>query len=501
MTTPRLSPERQRSQLLNDASSHGQYLWSNRDVENSLLWFQSSSSSSSSAQEITAVEKEEGSNDKQIMEEGYEFLRRLLHSPGILFERQSFKRNKRKQVGSSLEILNNDHVVTKRSDENKSTRSPLQSILKGYYRLMPSCLVSDNSSNDTRSLPSECMENDTVTTTTTTTMTFKERIQNAASVASSRLLTDIWSIIHARSHNVDIYQAYSNNVDRDRERQSREKRGVNGRGGKRMISFDEYMTLPPTCARVAYASCLYDKMIALCHRENCDDSTIIGVNHDDDDDDDHLPSQLYIFLHKLLGLAATNAKIREVIMLILLEPKRRSQVNHRDDSNGSCMSTKNVEIACTCPPLSTLVRMILRSNITEEDTIISMKMEVWWSLSSPLMCAISLGYLSIATEYIRHWIKTAVLGHVELYSNVAARVCSNDGNKDVDDLFVHAICRIIQFRSTSERLDILSRRALQSIEEDGLLGLSLGSCEREDEGEDTAFVISLAWKAIHRELQ
>ena len=300
MTTPRppklrrLSPERQRSQLLNDASSHGQYLWSNRDVENSLLWFQSSSSSS--AQEITAVEKEEGSNDKQIMEEGYEFLRRLLHSPGILFERPSFKRNKRKQVGSS-------------SDENKSTRSPLQSILKGYYRLMSSCLVCDNSNNDTRSLPSECMENDTVTTTTTTTtMTTKERIQNAASVASSRLLTDLWSIIHARSHNIDIYRAYSNVVDRDRERQSREKRGVNGRGGKRMISFDEYMTLPPTCARVAYASCLYDKMIGLCYRENCGDSTTLGVN---DDDDDHLPSQLYIFLHKLLGLAATNAKIRE----------------------------------------------------------------------------------------------------------------------------------------------------------------------------------------------
>ena len=91
------------------------------------------------------------------------------------------------------------------------------------------------------------------------------------------------------------------------------------------------------------------------------------------------------------------------------------------------MSTKNVEIACTRPPLSTLVRMILRSNITEEEstvehTIISMKMEVWWSRSSPLMCEISHEYLSIATEYIRHWIKTAVLGHVELYSIVAARV-------------------------------------------------------------------------------
>jgi hypothetical protein len=75
-----------------------------------------------------------------------------------------------------------------------------------------------------------------------------------------------------------------------------------------MISFNEYLTLPPTCARVAYASCLYDKMIAMCHRENCADSTTIGVNHDDDDDN-HLQSQLFIFLHKLLGLAATNARI------------------------------------------------------------------------------------------------------------------------------------------------------------------------------------------------
>jgi len=117
------------------------------------------------------------------------------------------------------------------------------------------------------------------------------------------------------------------------------------------------------------------------------------------------------------------------------------------------------------------------------------------------MCEISDEYLSIATEYIRHWIKTAVLGHVELYSNVAARVCSNDGNKDVDDLFGHAICRIIQFRSTSERLDILSHHSLHSIEEDGSLGVSLENYERKDEGEDTAFVISLAWKAIQRALQ
>jgi hypothetical protein len=81
--------------------------------------------------------------------------------------------------------------------------------------------------------------------------------------------------------------------------------------------------------------------------------------------------------------------------------------------------------------------MILRSNITEEEskvvehTIISMKMEVWWSRSSPLMCEILHEYLSIATEYIRHWIKTTVLSHVELYSIVAARVCSNDGNTEM----------------------------------------------------------------------
>ena len=466
-----MTPERQRRlQLLNDASSHGQYLWSNRDVENSLLWFQSSSSLSTT-QEITTVEEKED-NDKQIiMEEGYDFLCRLLHSPGILFERPSFKRIKRKYVRSSLECVNNDPVVTQRGYEiNKSSRSPLQSILKGYYRLTSSCLVTGNSNNVN------------------------------ASVASSRLLADLWSIIYARSHNVDIYRAYSNVVDR--ERQSREKRGVDVQVATSMISFDEYMTLPTTCARIAYASCLFDKMIALSHRENFGDSTTIGVNNGDDDD--HLPSQLFIFLHKLLGLAATNGKIQEVIMLILLEPKRRSLIDHRDDSvlGRSCMSIENDEVACTRPPLSTLARIILHSNLPQEETKVentlsSMKMEVWWSLPSPLMCAISHEYLSIASEYIRHWIKTAVLGHVELYNNVAARVCSdNNGNENRDDIFGHAICRIIQFRSTSERLNILSCRALQSIEEDGPLGLSL-----ESYGEDTAFVISLAWKAINFALQ
>lgn len=469
-------------------------------MENSLHWFHSSFSLST--KERTIEEKKED-NDKQ-MEEGYEFLRRLLHSPGIIFERPSFKRSKMKHVGSSLESLNNDHLVTKRGDEIKYSRSPLQSILKGYYQLISSYLVTCNSNDDTRLL-SECMEDDTVTSTTTT-MTFTERIQNAASVASSRLLTDLWSIIHARSHNIDIYRAYSNVVDRDRERQSKEKRGMDRQGERMMISFDEYITFPATCARVSYALCLYDTMIVLCH-ENCGDSTTVGVNSDDDNDN-HFPSQLFIFLHKLLGLAATNAKIREVIMLILLEPKRRSQVDHRDDSvlDSGCMSTENVEIVCTRPPLSTLVRMILRSNITEEEstvehTIVSMKLEVWWSLPSPLMCAVSHGYLSIATDYIRYWIKTAILGHIELYSNVAARVCSDDENEDMDDLFGHAISRIIHFRSMSERLDILSRRALHSIEEDCPLGVSLKNFEREDKGEDIAFVISLAWKAIHRALQ
>lgn len=162
------------------------------------------------------------------------------------------------------------------------------------------------------------------------------------------------------------------------------------------------------------------------------------------------------------------------------------------------MSAKNVEIACTRPPLLTLVRMILRSNIGAHNDINEnggMKVSfvsthVW-----------NIGWVPLNSNWIHSTLdKDCGSRSCWVVQHVAARVCSNDGNKDVDDLFGHAICRILQFRSTSERLDILSRHSLHSIEEDGSLGVSLENYERKDEGEDTAFVISLAWKAIQRAL-
>jgi hypothetical protein len=45
----------------------------------------------------------------------------------------------------------------------------------------------------------------------------------------------------------------------------------------------------------------------------------------------------------------------------------RGEYAHPIGTEKEIMSTKNVEIAWTRPPLSTLFRMILRSNIAEED--------------------------------------------------------------------------------------------------------------------------------------
>jgi hypothetical protein len=279
------------------------------------------------------------------------------------------------------------------------------------------------------------------------------------------------------------------------------------------------------------------------------------------------PPALRGFLRKLIGLAATDAGIREVALLVLLEPTRRSRVDRLDDiarrrptrravdapptarapsSHGAALSSashqrddvsseKDAEEACSRPPLSTLVRSILltsrpggrmRAAAADEgdDDDISARRATtttraaaaaaaaWWTLPCPLLCCVSHACLPIASEYVRYWIEMAAIGHAKLYDGPPAMDHPDDGggmgngdgnnNGDEDDgeLFRRAICRIIQFRSTSDRLGSLCRHALHSIDGKSM-GSSVESYSKGDEDEDFAFKTSLAWKAIHRALE
>ena len=646
--------KKRRTELLRDAASHGPYLWSDLDVENALLWFQSLSSSSSSSSfgggerrredpprrrlgtdEGLGVEEEEeedeGKEDEgDLLEEGCEFLRLLLHAPGgeSGYERpptprddhggrrrrrrrrrndnddgggrveEEEKKNRGKSSArgaarchgySVLEALGDDDddvgggrregAAVERENESddgagaggRGSNAPLRSVLLGYYRLFliasssssshPSSSSSSSTSLNEDNNHDEGDADDQVDESKSSSERGSDDASHAGMAASARLLSDLLPIVSARwGRDRDVRRAYARVVDR-------EGGGATTVVGGSSASFDEYATRPTACARAAYASSVYDRLVDL-GGGGGDRADAGGVDVDlDATPRTTAPPALRGFLRKLIGLAATDAGIREVALLVLLEPTRRSRVDRLDDiarrrptrravdapptarapsSHGAALSSashqrddvsseKDAEEACSRPPLSTLVRSILltsrpggrmRAAAADEgdDDDISARRATtttraaaaaaaaWWTLPCPLLCCVSHACLPIASEYVRYWIEMAAIGHAKLYDGPPAMDHPDDGggmgngdgnnNGDEDDgeLFRRAICRIIQFRSTSDRLGSLCRHALHSIDGKSM-GSSVESYSKGDEDEDFAFKTSLAWKAIHRALE
>ena len=129
---------------------------------------------------------------------------------------------------------------------------------------------------------------------------------------------------------------------------------------------------------------------------------------------------------------------------------------------------------------------------------------VWWTLPSPLLCTISQLFFPIACKYIQYWIVMSLISHEKLYEDSSTGVrpkgtnCRNENFDKMDESFVHALRRIKQFRSTSDRLSFLCTQSLQSMEKESS---SLRQSSFSDEDENSAFMLSLAWKAIHRALE
>ncbi len=99
---------------------------------------------------------------------------------------------------------------------------------------------------------------------------------------------------------------------------------------------DEYMVHPTTCARRVYAASIYDRLVNLATTNNNEDddcsnhdyggsnSTTFCNNGEEITVKDSKAVQKY--LQKLFGLATNNAKIQEVILLLVLEPLRRLSI-------------------------------------------------------------------------------------------------------------------------------------------------------------------------------
>ena len=572
--------QRQQKHLLSQATSHGPYLWrgdDRRDVENALLWFS----------------HPEGQGG------GCEFLRRLLHARGInvprplLHSRAKKKSNKKRKSSSSGNNNNNDDdgkSNTSRSHKHKkqpkkkddvggscrleddiqqSSSSLLQSVLMGYYQLFA---TPTNDSNSHESTSSQSKKNNFTTFD----------IQNA-SKATDKLLHDLNTIISARQHNNDIYNAYRNmcwrgnngkeksSDDDDAQPKFNVAMVLSASGDNKVQgtirmsqTIDEYMVHPSTCTKRVYASKLFDRLANLCDNntpmgEQSSAHDMIGntTNSSDTKKGGGIKNvALHKYLEKLFGLASNNIKIQEVIMLLVLEPFRRLQQQSAQEENlqeddtdskqqqqpvsGMDFSplltsasfwadTETIEKVYAQPLVPSLIQFILQSspsrspklaigdvvndNIDLYSTTVvetgrggdkhsSSSAISWWALPSPLLCTISQLHFEIACKYIRYWIEMAVLGHDELYNTSPTNLPqSNDtpsgGSTKIkeESSFQHAMLRIKQFFSTSDRLNGLGRHTLYIMEKESKDEIEMSLLSEEEE--NAAYRRSLAWKAIH----
>ena len=565
--------QQEQESLLYQAICHGSYLWSNRDVENALLWFQPPTA------------------DEQLHDEGgCEFLRRLLHAPGgsICRPRPNKLQGTKKRKKSSLIGGAKSHDHENRSNKNRLKKDdephksdgasveaaqapPLRSVVLGYYQLF---LASSNDnagtsqSLQTKNDEKREEEEGKAVESGFNNCHFSDTDIQQAELASSRLLADLNSIITARKETNDIYQAFTNVVSRENVTFDSKVATTSARSRERMNmsrTIDEYMTRPTTCTRGVYASSIFDRLLSHCQRREDEHYTAPKRLESDENGDN---SELHRFLNNLFRLASTNVKVQEVLLLVLLEPVRRlgcsrnqqcrslippcskpkqmtKELNSQNQrslpgstefppipactSLWSKFSTETIANACTsCSFLPMILQTILStsprsttlafrgdSSLGDGTSSLLVAPEesardatdcsdaiVWWTLPSPLLCIISHLYLPIACKYIQYWIGMSLISHEKLYSSTGVLPkgtnCRNENLDNIDDSFVHALRRIKQFRSTSDRLSFLCTQSLKSMETQSS---SLRQSSISDEDENSAFKLSFAWKAIHRALE
>ena len=557
----RQKQQQQQQHLLTQATSHGPYLWTNRDVENALLWFLPSSSPSDASD--IELEVQGGG--------GREFLRRLIHARGISVPRPLLHSRSKK---------NSNKKKRKSSDDGKSN-DQLQSVLMGYYYQIfanndsnsyeSSSLSSSHNINSADGSDAEKQHNSSTSD-----------IQKNTSKASDALLHDLNTIISARQHNNDIYNAYRNmcwqgnygkwksssddgtkiKVNAAMILSASGDNKVKVQGTIRMGRIiEEYMIHPSTCAKRVYASKVFDRLVNLCNNTN----TPMGEQQSRGNNKmstsltgDTKNDALHKYLEKLFGLAYNNIKIQEVIMLLVLEPFRRLQQQCaqeeklQEDYNDSkrqqqpvpgmdfsplltsasfWADTETIEKIYAQPLVPSLIHFILQSSpprspklaigddnnnlgslystaaaasssVAQGDKYSPSSTISWWTLPSPLLCTVSQLHYEIACKYIRYWIEMAVLGHDELYNTSPTNLPQS--NKTPCD------------RSAKIEEESSFHNAIQRIKQffstsDRLNALgrhTLCIMEKEskdeiemsllsEEAENAAYRRSLAWKAIH----
>ena len=535
------------------------------------------------AEEVTAdslTENEQSSAsaaaESKEKEAGCEFLRLLLHSSGIWNPRPSKLKKKRSTTSASNNL--DDSLVHKRKRKRKrynddSTNvgggningndveegnkrpasstmelsSPLQSVLMGYYQLFQKENVvakpledgNNNNSNDSGSI-----DKDKYTAATSTEATLR---------ATSKLYDDLSTIILSRQHTQDIYHASLHTTpatnlpassttasyQQDYPSPSSTIQKSDHRNHHRLSfqmthKIDRYMVHPSTCARRVYASSIYDRLL---HFSGTTSNNNATNNNNKEQEKEEVATTSFKgvqkFLQKLFGLAMTTSsvnnrndgKIQEVILLLVLEPLRRFQVQQQrrrqlrmkkseEETNhlqqhgetdlmdlfplltsqivGLSSSTMNCQsedatttndesssVSSSSPLTTLLIKSILHTN---SDT--------WWSSQpSPLLCTISHYHFPIAHKYIQYWFNKALVTHASCYKH----------EKDVEE-YHHAVERLQEFYQTSHRLREYLSHVICNLEKELVRMTSLMDEEMEEEDESEVFKTSLALRAVKRAL-
>lgn len=252
----------------------------------------------------------------------------------------------------------NSKSMPTKQPAQKNDPSPLPSILMGYYKLhdSPEEVISTpteeaDDESDYRNLASrEHSRNDPISnnldcdaaatseknaTCQKNDKTLPQSFSHHSSMASTKLVDDLASIILERQHTNELYQEIlhdCNRIPEDNDRVFSIGLGDDCTDESVRMNYhiDRYMTHPTTCIRRVYASSLYDRLVNLNSKGRGKEGKIAIEPNDARNvtttAEAKINPSVDRYLQKLFGLAVTNDKIREVILLMILEPVRRLQM-------------------------------------------------------------------------------------------------------------------------------------------------------------------------------
>ena len=455
----------QRTHIFNGALSHGPYIWSSRDVANACRWFRVDGPRSSANQANDGGEHgaATGPVPGPPSDGGHEFLRRLISCRGVCEPRPP-RPGKRRRLSPS----SNDAAGLGRP-------SPLKSVLLGYYQLADEGGAPSVEGGNPRGASSPV------------------DVRNAER-ASARLLCDLTTTVAARRRTGAVFDAAANCLEVDGRE---DKDGVDTVGTGPEI--DAYMVRPSTCARRAYASRLYDRLMAL---------------------DGEGPVRAGGFVDKLLALARPSAEVREAVFLALLEPVRRLDGPRGTSRDGGSSERKDlapllsssrvwadqvaIEDACDRACVSSVVAAVVRSAASAGPVLgrhddgggktVGSAIE-WWDLPQELLCAVSQAHYPIALGCLRHWIGESILAHDRLFAATGAGAADADG---AGPAYRECVRRVRQFRRTSDRLGLLAAHEFRTLR--GRIRDADVESTGDDEEEGRLHRRLRAWDAVHREV-